>query len=113
MILVSEKHSLFLTVYFCICHDSRLIVGYLDISNLASDLRYFLGGTRYPGAAISLRVVDVYGSLNNEHNLVQVISRVMYHTMLRSYSVSSHGRQQMDVMDFELLRASVTNFVGK
>ena len=72
----------------------------------------YLEEIRYPGAAVSLRVSDVYGTLTNDHGMTQIISRIMYHTMLRSYSISSVGRQQLDVLDFELLRSKIGQFIG-
>ena len=80
---------------------------------MATDLRVYLDSIRYPGAAVTLRVNNIYGSLTNSHGMIQVISRIMYHSMLQSYAIDSSGRQQLNVLDFEILRASVGKFVGE
>ena len=78
---------------------------------LISDLLSYLSGIRYPGAALSLRVADVYNSLNYGHGVTQIISRIMYHAVVRSFTIDAHGRQQLDMLDFEMLRGGVSEFI--
>ena len=84
-----------------------------DVCSLITDLLQYLSTIRYPGAALSLRVSDVYSSLNYGHGMTQIISRIMYHAVIRSYSIDSHGRQQLNMLDFELLRNGVGEFICK
>ena len=68
---------------------------------------------RFPGAAVSLRASEIYQSLPDEHNFVQILSRISYHAMLRSFNVDSNGRQRLDVLDFDMTRDRITRFARK
>ena len=78
-----------------------------------SALGRYLESIRYPGAAISLRASEIYQSLPDEHNFVQILGRICYHAMLRSFISDSNGRQRMDVLDFDLTRDRIGKFARK
>ena len=73
----------------------------------------YLSEVRYPGAAITMRASETYSTLTDEHNLVQMISRILYHSLLQSFSIDCNGRQRLDVLDFELNRDRVFKFASK
>ena len=70
----------------------------------------YLTSVRYPGAAISLRASEIYRSLPEEHNFVQILGRISYHAMLRSFNVDSNGRQRLDMLDFDMSRDRIGKF---
>ena len=78
-----------------------------------SALGRYLPTIRYPGAAVSLRASEIYPNLSDEHNFVQILSRISYHAMLRGFNVDSNGRQRMDILDFDLTRDRIGRFLRK
>ena len=80
---------------------------------LVSALGRYLSSIRYPGAAISLRASEVYTTLSNEHSFVQILSRIAYHSLLRSFTVDSNGHQRLDVLNFDLVRDRLLRFASE
>ena len=65
-----------------------------------------------PCTLLSLSLSDIIESPETEPTFTEIVARVLYHTLLRTYYVSPNGRYNVDINRFEMLFNLLRQFSG-
>ena len=65
-----------------------------------------------PSALLSLSMSDMIEGAENDPTIVEMMGRLLYHSLLNIYHVTFYGRYSSDTTSFDLLHARIRQFSG-